>query len=118
MPAPLAPVDPVAALRQRVGGALEQVVRLADGRLLGVVRGEAPADAVEGAVLLPAGAAAALAALGSASPLAGAELLFQAQPQAGARAFGSSTVEPPESLVAAASTDAVALLARARAAVA
>ena len=35
-----------------------------------------------------------------------------------ARAFGSSTVEPPESLVAAASTDAVALLARARAAVA
>ncbi len=207
VPAPLAPVDPVAALRQRVGAALEQVVRLADGRLLGLVRGEVPADAVEGVVLLPARAVEALAALGSASPLAGAELLYRV-PQAGAqdaglaprrdlvalaerkragaaalvaagqpaealdlfrealtlgcraldprgdpgaepaallaaihghllparllteaeaaalarvgeaaRAFGSSTVEPPESLVAAASTDAVALLARARVAV-
>ena len=152
MPAPLAPVDPVAALRPRVGGALEQVVRLADGRLLGVVRGEAPADAVEGAVLLPAGAAAALAALvlfrealtlgcraldprgdPGAEPAAllaaihghllPARLLTEAEASAlarvgeAARAFGSSTVEPPESLVAAASTDAVALLARARVAV-
>ncbi len=207
-PAAGAPVDPVAALRQRVGAALEQVVRLADGRLLGLVRGEAPADAVEGVVLLPARAVEALAALGSASPLAGAELLFQAPRQAGAvdpalaprrdlvalaerkragaaalvaagqpgealalfrealalgcraldprgdpgaepaallaaihghllparllteaeatalarvgeaaRAFGSSTVEPPESLVAAATTVAAALLARARVAV-
>ena len=79
-----APPDPVAALRQRVGAALEQVVRLADGRLLGLVRGEAPADAVDGAVLLPLRAAESLALLGSASPLAGAEVLFQAPKQADA----------------------------------
>jgi hypothetical protein len=42
--APVAPsLDPVATLRERVGDALEQVVRLADGRHVGVVRGEAPA---------------------------------------------------------------------------
>ncbi len=198
--------DPVAALRQRVGAALEQVVRLADGRLLGLVRGDAPADAVDGAVLLATRAAEALAPLGSASPLAGAEVLYRAPPDAAtadpvqaarrdllalaerkragavalvaagqpgealalfreamvlgfrsldprgdpgaepaallaaihghllpaklitegeasalarageaARAFGASTVAPPEALVAAVTTDAAALLARARA---
>jgi superfamily II DNA or RNA helicase len=77
--APVAPPpDPVAALRERVGDALEQVVRLADGRLVGVVRGEAPAVAADGAVLLPARAAEALHPLGSASPLAGAEVLYRA----------------------------------------
>ena len=55
-----APPDPVAALRARVGPALAEVSRLADGRLVGLVRGEVPADAVEGTVLLPASAAAAL----------------------------------------------------------
>jgi len=74
------PPDPVAVLRGRVGDALEQVVRLADGRLLGVVRGEAPVMAAEGAVLLPASAAEALHALGSASPIAGAEVLYRAPP--------------------------------------
>jgi hypothetical protein len=78
-----APGDPVAALRERVGGALEQVVRLADGRLVGVVRGEAPAEAVDGAVLLAARAAEALRPLGGASPLAGAEVLYRAPPGAG-----------------------------------
>jgi superfamily II DNA or RNA helicase len=76
------PPDPVAGLRERVGDALEQVVRLADGRLLGVVRGEAPAAAVEGTILLPARAAEALHPLGKASPLAGAEVLYQAPPSA------------------------------------
>ncbi|ABS27491.1 Non-specific serine/threonine protein kinase [Anaeromyxobacter sp. Fw109-5] len=76
--------DPVAALRERVGGALEQVVRLADGRLVGVVRGEAPSGGSDGAILLPARAAEALHPLGSASPLAGAEVLYRAPPGPGA----------------------------------
>ena len=71
--APPAPADPVAVLRAQVGPALEQVVRLPDGRVVGVVRGEAPADAVEGAVLLPAQGAEALGRLGPASPLAAAD---------------------------------------------
>jgi hypothetical protein len=77
---PVPPPDPVEALRERVGDALEQVVRLPDGRLVGVVRGEAPAPASEGAILLPAHAAEALHPLGSASPLAGAEVLYRAPP--------------------------------------
>lgn len=84
-PAPVgAPPDPVSALRHRVGAALEQVVRLADGRLLGLVRGDAPADAVDGAMLMAARAAEALAPLGSASPLAGAEVLYRAPQDAAA----------------------------------
>jgi len=108
--APVAPAvpspDPVAALRQRVGEALEQVVRLADGRLVGVVRGEAPAPALagEGAVLLPARAAAALEPLGSASPLAGAEVLYRAPAGAG-----------PDDPVLAARRDLLALAERKRA---
>jgi superfamily II DNA or RNA helicase len=72
------PVDPVAALRERVGASLEQVLRLADGRLVGLVRGPPPSDAVDGAVLLDARAAETLAPLGHASPLTGAELLYRA----------------------------------------
>lgn len=72
--------DPVAALRAQVGDALEQVVRLPDGRLVGVVRGDAPAAAADGAILLPARAAEALHPLGSASPLAGAEVVYRAAP--------------------------------------
>ncbi|MFL5273859.1 MAG: SNF2-related protein [Anaeromyxobacteraceae bacterium] len=73
-----ATADPVAELRRRVGGALEQVVRLADGRLVGIVRGEAPPEAVDGAVLLSARAAEALRPLGAASPLATAEVVYRA----------------------------------------
>lgn len=96
-PAQAAPPDAVAALRARVGAALEQVVRLPDGRVVGVVRGEAPADAVEGAVLLPAQAAEALGRLGPSSPLAAAEVLYRvAEPAASpdpARAARRSLLE-------------------------
>lgn len=199
-----AAADPVLALRERVGTALTQVVRLRDGRLVGLVRDQVPADAVDGAVLVPASAAEALGPLGSASPLAGAEVLYRAPQDAApdpllaarrelvalaerkragaaalvsagqpgealalfreamalacraldprgdpgaapaallaaihghllperllseaeasalarageaARAFGASTVEPPESLVGAVTADAAALLARAK----
>ncbi|WP_242393250.1 DEAD/DEAH box helicase [Anaeromyxobacter oryzisoli] len=70
--------EPVEALRARVGDALEQVVRLADGRIVGVVRGEVPDAAPQGAVLLPARVAEGMAPLGGASPLAGAEVLYRA----------------------------------------
>ena len=76
--APAPAPDPVAALRAQAGPALAEVVRLADGRLVGVVRGDAPGDAVDGAVLLPAHAAEAMGRLGAASPLAGAEVLYRA----------------------------------------
>ena len=72
-----APPDPVAALRARMGPALVEVARLADGRLVALVRGEVPADAIDGVVLLPASAAAALGRLGAASPLASAEVLYR-----------------------------------------
>jgi superfamily II DNA or RNA helicase len=77
-----APANDVEALRARLGDALERVVRLPDGRLLGVVRGDGAPPADEAAVLLPAGAAAALAPLGDASPLSRAELLYRAEPAA------------------------------------
>jgi superfamily II DNA or RNA helicase len=70
--------DPVAELRARAGDALEQVIRLPDGRLVGVIRGEAPAVNGDGPALLPASAVQALGALGSASPFAGAEVLYRA----------------------------------------
>jgi superfamily II DNA or RNA helicase len=73
-------IDPVAALRAQAGDALEQVVRLAAGRLVGIVAGSGPAAPVEGATLVPASAVAALAALGEASPFSGAEILFRAPP--------------------------------------
>jgi hypothetical protein len=80
-----APATPAASyqveeLRARLGDALEKVVRLPDGRLLGVVRGEvAPPPAVDlPAVLLPSRAADALAPLGDSSPLVRGEVLYQA----------------------------------------
>ncbi|MFO0761877.1 MAG: DEAD/DEAH box helicase [Byssovorax sp.] len=79
-PAPAAPRDEVAALRERLGDALERIVRLPDGRLLGVVRGEAAPVLDTPALLLPEAAARALTPLGEASPLAQAEVLFHAEP--------------------------------------
>jgi Helicase conserved C-terminal domain len=70
--------DPVADLRERAGDALAQVVRLPDGRVVGVVRGDAPPVACEGPALVPARALEALGVLGSASPFAGAEVLYRA----------------------------------------
>ncbi len=99
--------DPVSVLRERIGAALERVILLADGRLVGLVRGAAPANAVDGAVLLPALAAEALDALGSASPLAGAEVLY--------RAPGRETATDP---ILAARRDLVMLAGRKRAAAA
>ena len=70
--------DPVAALRARAGDALEQVIRLPDGQLVGIIRGEAPAVGSDGSALVPARAVEALGALGSASPFARAEVLYRA----------------------------------------
>lgn len=82
LPEPPAPqaADDVVALRQRLGDALERIVRLPDGRLLGVVRGDAaPTTEVPlQALVLPARGVAALEVLGEASPLARAELLYRA----------------------------------------
>src|SRR6185437_391457 len=71
----------VELIRERLGDARERVVRLPDGRLLGVVRGsaaEVPAADLP-AVLLPKAAADALAPLGEASPLAQGEVLYRAE---------------------------------------
>jgi SNF2-related domain/Helicase conserved C-terminal domain len=88
-PAPPPPAEPTPApandvdlLRARLGDALERVVRLPDGRLLGVVRGDAAPPVDVPALLLPALAAAALAPLGDASPLSQAEVLYRAEPAA------------------------------------
>jgi SNF2-related domain/Helicase conserved C-terminal domain len=79
---PPAPANDVDLLRARLGDALERVVRLPDGRLLGVVRGDAAPPVDSSALLLSAGAAAALAPLGDASPLSRAEILYRAEPAA------------------------------------
>jgi hypothetical protein len=109
--------DPLEALRARAGDALEQVLRLADGRLIGVVRGEVPsAEAFQsardplahddaGSLLLPAQAVAALERLGLASPLSGAETVYRAR--TGAR---------PDDPLRAARRDLAALAERKRAA--
>ncbi|HET9598437.1 MAG TPA: hypothetical protein VFP65_22805, partial [Anaeromyxobacteraceae bacterium] len=86
-PAPERAPDPAAELRRSVGDALDAVLRLPDGRTVGVVRGECPPSAGD-AVLLPAQAAEALERLGGASPLAGAEVLYRAP--AGGRDDGSA----------------------------
>jgi superfamily II DNA or RNA helicase len=78
--------DPVAELRARAGDALEQVIRLPDGRVVGVIRGDVPPSDGDGPALLPARAIEALGALGSASPFAGAEVLYKA-PDAGGGAL-------------------------------
>jgi len=90
-----APPDPVATLRARMGPALAEVARLADGRLVGLVRGDVPTDAIDGVVLLPASAAAALGRLGAASPLAAAAVLYRAPeetPTADPRAEAARTL--------------------------
>ncbi len=73
------PRDLLRELKERAGANLVEVVRLADGRLVGVVRGEAPEGSEDGSILMPAAAVAAMGRLGSASPLAGAEVLFRSQ---------------------------------------
>jgi hypothetical protein len=80
------PASELDLLRERLGDALDRVVRLPDGRLLGVVRGGAvDVPALPGsALLLPKAAADALAALGAASPLAEAEVLYRAAAPAAA----------------------------------
>jgi hypothetical protein len=80
-------VDLAQAVRERLGeGALEKLLRTRDGRLVGVVPdGSAlpPAEAAGEVLLLHSQAAAALAAFGESSPLAGSEVVFEraAQPQ-------------------------------------
>ncbi len=74
--------DPVAVLRARLGEALERIVRLPNGRLLGVVRGEVMPAVEVPALLLPANAAEALAPLGDASPLEQGEEIYRAEPKA------------------------------------
>jgi hypothetical protein len=76
------PANDVDVLRARLGDSLERVVRLPDGRLLGVVRGEAALPVDVPALLLPAAAADALASLGEASPISQGELLYHASPAA------------------------------------
>jgi hypothetical protein len=72
------PPDEVAELRARLGDALLRVVRLPDGRLLGVVRGDTAPPIEVPALLLSSRAVEALAPLGEASPLAKGEVLYQA----------------------------------------
>jgi hypothetical protein len=78
--------DPVAELRARARDALEQVIRLPDGRVVGVIRGDVPPSDGDGPALLPARAIEAMGALGSASPFTGAEVLYKA-PDAGGGAL-------------------------------
>lgn len=76
--APPATPDPVTALRTAVGDSLQQVLRLRDGRLLGVVRGSGPFAGTDGVPLIPSAAVEALSPLGDGSPFAGAETLYRA----------------------------------------
>jgi superfamily II DNA or RNA helicase len=79
-PPALPPANDVDLMRERLGDALERVVRLPDGRLLGVIRGAgAPPPVTVPAVLLSRAAADALLPLGEASPLAQAEVLYRAE---------------------------------------
>jgi superfamily II DNA or RNA helicase len=82
--APTEPPPPseIDQLRARFGDALERIVRLPDGRLLGVVRGDAAPAENSSTLLLPESAVRSLGALGEASPLAQAELLYRAEPPA------------------------------------
>ncbi len=78
-PAPPSEID---LLRARLGDSLERIVRLPDGRLLGVVRGDAAPTLESPTLLLPESTVRSLGALGEASPLAQAELLYRAEPPA------------------------------------
>jgi hypothetical protein len=75
---------PVAQAVQALGGALERIVRLADGTTVAIVAdGVAVPAAACTLSLLPASAARALAALGDASPLARAEVVYESPAAAG-----------------------------------
>ena len=74
--------DSVSALRAALGDSLERVVRLADGRVLGVVRGNVPTGLEVPGLLVSEQTARALEPLGDASPLAAGEVLFRAEPSA------------------------------------
>jgi hypothetical protein len=65
------------------------VIRLPDGRVVGVVRGDVPPSDGDGPVLLPARAIEAMGTLGSASLFAGAEILYKA-PDAGGDALAAA----------------------------
>ncbi|MGC4121995.1 MAG: hypothetical protein QM765_46925 [Myxococcales bacterium] len=79
--APGTPPDPVAEARKRLGEqTLDRLMRTRDGRLVGIVAEGAalpPPEAAGPVMLLPAQAATALGAFGEASPLSGAEVLFE-----------------------------------------
>jgi superfamily II DNA or RNA helicase len=102
-----APSD-VEQLRAELGDALERIVRLPDGRLIGVIRGDgAPPTLAVPAVLVPKAAVDALAPLGDASPLAQGELLYRAEapPEVDPRAEASrAMIAAAERKLAAAST--------------
>ena len=73
--------DPARELRERLGEqALQRLLRTRDGRMVAVLAEGAsvpPEGATGPELLLPAQAAAALTAFGEASPLAGAQVLFE-----------------------------------------
>ncbi|HSM91673.1 MAG TPA: DEAD/DEAH box helicase [Anaeromyxobacteraceae bacterium] len=73
-------LDPVATVREAAGESLEQILRLSDGRVVGIVAGAVPAAAIDAATLIPSSAVAALAPLGAASPFVGAEVLYRSAP--------------------------------------
>jgi len=68
------------------GATVERVLRARDGKLVAVVREDAPPREVGGALVLPLRAAEAMERFGEASPLAGAETLHSAPPDATAAA--------------------------------
>ncbi|MBM3266430.1 MAG: DEAD/DEAH box helicase [Candidatus Sericytochromatia bacterium] len=68
----------VARLVGLVGRQLIRVLRLRDGQLACITAGEPPAPLADGAMVLSAAAAQALACLGAASPLAGAAIVHEA----------------------------------------
>ena len=72
--------DPVAELREKLGVELDRVLRLSDGRLAAVTRAtvEPAPPGIGGAIVIAATVARAMAALGSLSPLDGAEVVFEA----------------------------------------
>ena len=72
--------DPVTELREKLGVELDRVLRLSDGRLAAVTRAtvEPAPPGIGGAIVIAATVARAMAALGSLSPLDGAEVVFEA----------------------------------------
>ena len=94
-----AAANDVDQLREHLGDALERIVRLPDGRLLAVVRGDGAHPALPvPAVLVPRSAADALAPLGDASPIAQGEVLYRAE----APAPIDPSVEASRAMIAAA----------------